>query len=165
MKNKKGITLLSLIVTVIIMIILAGVSINLITNGGIIDKTRTATKEYQYAADKEQFELAKIGATDYLTDEVDEEEMEIALASWTHEGEIWKSPNGNEFTIDGTNSGEKEEPEEAPDLLKQYILGEELTGRNLMEIAIVGDGIEGFKDEETTIANASTEVEYIGDYQ
>ena len=46
LKNKKGITLISLAVTVVVLLILAGVSINLVLgNNGIIVKAREAQKK------------------------------------------------------------------------------------------------------------------------
>ena len=53
-KNEKGITLIALVVTIIILLILAGVTISLaITNGGLFDKTRSAANQYQNEANKE----------------------------------------------------------------------------------------------------------------
>lgn len=47
MKNQKGITLVALIITVIVMLILAGVSIAMTLNqGGIFEKSQTAVNEY-----------------------------------------------------------------------------------------------------------------------
>ena len=46
MNTKRGITLIALIVTIIVITILAGVSVNLITNGGIIDKAKEGSKAY-----------------------------------------------------------------------------------------------------------------------
>lgn len=53
-KKEKGITLIALVVTIIILLILAGVTISLaITNGGLFDKTRSAANQYQNEANKE----------------------------------------------------------------------------------------------------------------
>ena len=68
-------------------------------------------EEYTYQADKEEFELAKASATNFLTGEIDEEELEGALEGWTHEGEIWTSPNGNKFTLNGEVPEKKEDEE------------------------------------------------------
>lgn len=47
MKNAKGITLISLVITIIVLIILAGISISLMSgNDGILNKSRTASEEY-----------------------------------------------------------------------------------------------------------------------
>ena len=48
LKNKKGITLVALVVTIVVLLILAGVSINLVLgNNGIIVKAREAQKNQQ----------------------------------------------------------------------------------------------------------------------
>lgn len=57
-KKQKGITLISLVVTIIILIILGGVSINLLLgNSGIISKAKEAEKQYKIANLKEQISL------------------------------------------------------------------------------------------------------------
>ena len=58
MRNKKGITLVALIITIIILLILAIVSINLIINGGIIDKAEKGTDSYLEAEIKEKVNFA-----------------------------------------------------------------------------------------------------------
>ncbi len=51
MKNNKGITLVALVVTIVVLLILAGVSINLVLgNNGIIVKAREAQKNQQKQA-------------------------------------------------------------------------------------------------------------------
>ena len=81
MKNK-GITLLALIVTVIIMVILASVTINVLTDGGIINKSREGTKAYLKAQEEEQWKLAVAGAKNYLTGKINLEELEESLPDW-----------------------------------------------------------------------------------
>ena len=50
LRNEKGITLVALVITVIMMLILAGVAISAVTdNGGLFDKVTTATGEYEKA--------------------------------------------------------------------------------------------------------------------
>ena len=57
-KNTKGITLVALVVTIIVLIILAGVSISLILgNNGIISKAQEARTNYQLAANEEQTKI------------------------------------------------------------------------------------------------------------
>ena len=51
----KGITLIALVVTVIVLLILAGVTINLaVNNQGIFNKAKTATRAYKNASENEQ---------------------------------------------------------------------------------------------------------------
>ena len=50
-KDKKGITLVALVVTIIVLILLAGVSVNLVIgNNGIIAKAQIAKKNAENAA-------------------------------------------------------------------------------------------------------------------
>ena len=67
MKNK-GITLVALIITIIILLILAGVSLSFIFDGGILDKAQIAVNEYENASKKEQELLNKID--EYLENEL-----------------------------------------------------------------------------------------------
>ena len=67
MKNK-GITLVALIITIIILLILAGVSLSFVFNGGILDKTQQAVNEYENASQKEQDLLNKID--EYIKNEL-----------------------------------------------------------------------------------------------
>ncbi|MCI8548823.1 MAG: hypothetical protein HFJ38_08095, partial [Bacilli bacterium] len=48
-----GITLIALVITIIILLILAGVTINIIINGGLIDKSQNATEKYKQAETEE----------------------------------------------------------------------------------------------------------------
>ncbi len=57
-KNSSGITLIALVVTIIVLIILAGISINLLLgNNGIITKAKDATQQYEMSQLKEELEL------------------------------------------------------------------------------------------------------------
>ena len=58
LKNKNAITLIALVVTIVVLLILAGVSISLILdNNGIIQKSKQARKEYGQAKENEQTDL------------------------------------------------------------------------------------------------------------
>ena len=53
-KETKGITLIALVVTIVVLLILAGVSINLIIgNNGIINKAADAKKQTDQAAEND----------------------------------------------------------------------------------------------------------------
>ena len=52
-RNEKGITLVALIITIIVLLILAGVSISFVFNGGVLDKSQQAADEYEKAAEEE----------------------------------------------------------------------------------------------------------------
>ena len=59
--REKGITLIALIVTIIVLLILAGVTINLaVSDQGIFNKAKTAARAYKNASEEEQTELNEI---------------------------------------------------------------------------------------------------------
>ena len=64
-KSNKGITLVALIITIIVLLILAGVSISFVLNDGILDNAQNAVNEYDNAATNEA-ELI-----DYIDDVID----------------------------------------------------------------------------------------------
>ena len=69
--NNKGITLVALIVTIIILLILAGVTFSFILNeNGVINKSQLAVNEYEKAAENEnRAELATSPKENYMFDE------------------------------------------------------------------------------------------------
>ena len=61
-QNKNGITLIALVVTIIVLMILTGVTLNLVAgSNGIIMRAISATQEHQKSADKEMLELWYVG--------------------------------------------------------------------------------------------------------
>ena len=57
MKKQNGITLVALIITIIVMLILAGVAITVaVGDTGVINKAQTATESQKYKTVKEQVE-------------------------------------------------------------------------------------------------------------
>ncbi len=60
LKKQKGITLIALVVTIVVLLILAGVSISLVLdNNGIIQKSKEARNKYGQAKENEQEDLNK----------------------------------------------------------------------------------------------------------
>lgn len=55
-KNEKAITLISLVITIIILLILAGISISALTKSGLFKTAQSATEEYERAEIKEELE-------------------------------------------------------------------------------------------------------------
>ena len=66
-KREKGITLVALVITVVVMLILAGVAIAAVVDGdGLFSKTRQAAEAYENATDKESYMLENlIGQIDH----------------------------------------------------------------------------------------------------
>ena len=60
-KQEKGITLVALVITIIVLIILAGISITMVLGeGGLIDKAKNGGNDYKYAANVEANQLKEI---------------------------------------------------------------------------------------------------------
>ena len=59
-KNRNGITLLALIVTIIILVILAGVGISAINSGNIFENATNIVEQNKIASKKEEIELVII---------------------------------------------------------------------------------------------------------
>ncbi len=93
MKNKKGITLLTLIVTIIILLVLAGVTMSAIVgDNGIIKKAKKAKMETEAAAKQEETDLDNYSKVmdEYLSDS-----EEVGLpenTEWTVAGTRVKTP-------------------------------------------------------------------------
>ena len=67
-QNKAGITLVALVITIIVLLILAGITINLtVGQRGILTRAQEAGRNYQEAAKKEEEDLAKfLGEADNI---------------------------------------------------------------------------------------------------
>lgn len=60
-KNTKGITLIALVITIIVLLILAGITMSLVMGeNGIIARAQEAGKNYTQAEEKENVDLAKL---------------------------------------------------------------------------------------------------------
>ena len=55
---EKGITLIALVITIIVLLILAGVTLRIVMNGGIINKSQTAVDKYTEESAREKLSLA-----------------------------------------------------------------------------------------------------------
>ena len=62
-KQNRGITLVALVITIIVLIILAGVSINAVVNGGLITNAKDAKNKYDVAKQEESTELIDLEVT------------------------------------------------------------------------------------------------------
>ena len=107
--KNKGITLVALIVTIIILLILAGISISTLTNTGIFEKVKEA-KEASKNAEKEQGEilskyekeLNKYEARN-LTNDMIGQVMTQNTVFKDLKGNIFVVPTGFKITNDATN--------------------------------------------------------------
>ena len=117
MRNNKGITLIALVITIIVLLILAGVSIAMLTgDNGILTQ---ATKSQTATAKAEAEEAIKLGVNEILTNSMDptytgtegtftqtnlETVIKRANANVTS---VTATQTSNYFKVDATVNGEK----------------------------------------------------------
>ena len=108
MKKQKGITLVALVITIIVLLILAMVSIRIVMDGGLISKVKDATAQHTIAAEKEAITT---GYGAYQIDLIKSPTLSPTLlidgATATPKGEDWsvtfkKTNNEYELKKDGT---------------------------------------------------------------
>lgn len=97
LKNKNGITLIALVITIVVLLILAGVTLNLVLdNNGIIQKSKEARSETIVADEKEKVEMAYVSAAlKKLGDTVTAEELQEELDSSVGAGKTVVTTNGD----------------------------------------------------------------------
>ena len=62
LKNSKGITLIALVVTIIVLLLLAGISINTLTGqNGILTRTAEIKEEYNFSSEDEKIKMIYMG--------------------------------------------------------------------------------------------------------
>ena len=81
-KNINGVTLVALVITIIILLILAGISIQAITNTGLFDKANEAKKQSDIANIKEQIQLEIYAKQAENTGEITENELKTILEKY-----------------------------------------------------------------------------------
>ena len=80
--NQKGITLVALVITVIIFLILAGISISALTNQGLFGKAQEAKKESEIANIKEQIQLEIYQKQLFNTGSISDQELKSILEKY-----------------------------------------------------------------------------------
>ena len=177
LKQQRGITLIALVITIIILIILAGVAINLaFGQNGLITRAKTAGEEYSTAEAKERLEQeilnVQIQAVQegkdfnlkYLKEKIDKTKYEITLDDEENPTTAVIKEIGSNYylTVDSKLKVTKVE-EKAPKL--QYIKFSELTwtsGKASVELSTKEAGTieykvgkDGIYQAGTTISNLS----------
>ena len=133
--TQRGITLVALVITIIVLLILAMVSIKIAIDGGLITKVKDATDTHTIGAEKEAI---AIGYSEYQIDLANNKPESLTVKDATTEknSEGWKvtfsATTGNVYTIN--NKGEitgptKEEKTEDDIAMEKYALGDNLQGQ------------------------------------
>ncbi len=156
-KNNKGITLIALIITIIILLILAGVAISFsIGNDGIFNKSKKSAEKYNEESVKERLEIALADCTTdkYTNEEYNQEDyltQKLEEAGFIVTGDI-VSDGKYFFTIDrsvpkiGESIGQDDleniliitNEEELKDFRDKVNAGEDYEGKTVM----LGNNIE-----------------------
>ena len=111
MKNNKGITLIALIITIIVLVILAGVALNMLFgNDGILNNAQYAKEQYEKSAEKEAIAKAfsELQIKMYMNEEENEITAELLKQQLNNAGynvEIEVNESGN-FVITFKNTGD-----------------------------------------------------------
>ncbi len=98
MKKEKGITLVALIITIIVMLILVGVTISVALNGGLFDKAKNAAALTQKESDKEELMSVAFGTVDRRGNlNITKSELEDKLSDGWNVGEAETDSTGDAY--------------------------------------------------------------------
>ena len=161
-KNKKGVTLVALVVTIVVLLILAGVSIAMLSgDNGLIKQAQNASDEWKIAQDLEQLELAKqaeiakgggyIDVDDYFQRLEDEGIVNDKDADIVDNGDGTydvTTENGNTFEVTPVP-----DEENAEDIEIDYVGQGEIVGPRINKIEVT-DKTETSISVEVTTRNA-----------
>ena len=133
MKNVKGITLIALVITIIVLLILAGISISMLSgNNSILNRATLAKEETAKSQDEEQEKLKQLEALSNLEGTITSEGVRIpagfAVSEKDNEntladGLVIKDSNGNEYVwieVPKTITKDAETDEEIYNALRDY---------------------------------------------
>jgi len=114
MKNQKGITLVALIFTIIVMLILVGASIMFATEGRLFERAQEAAEKTQLEVDRETLLSEVVGAYNEITGYINYDKLDenISEIEFTGENGTYTSKSGNVFYVNqitGTITAEADE--------------------------------------------------------
>ena len=146
-KGNRAITLIALIVTIIVLLILAGVTINLaVNNQGIFNKAKTATRAYKNATEDERTgldeadkEIAKYMPKDRTIDDLNKDEGDS-----NKDGVVDTKDDLRGFYIDLNNDGNLDTTNDG------VIYGDLLTGGEGLYFCHTLEGIDTISEEQRT---------------
>ena len=104
-KSIKGITLVALVITIVILLILAGISIQAITNTGLFENAKEAKKQSEIANVKEQIQLEIYAKQAESTGEITEYDLKSILEKY---GDINYEEDGTTIKGITTDKGKYE---------------------------------------------------------
>jgi len=139
-RSDKAITLIALIVTIIVLLILAGVTINLaVNNQGIFNKAKTATRAFKNASENEQTGL----------DEADKEIAKYMPKGASEGGSGSESGGGNSGSVTATGKGTTLSSSSFPKISVSGLKYADLDGDGIADGIIVADISKDSTDTNT----------------
>ena len=140
MKNQKGITLIALVITIIVLLILAGVSIAMLTgDNGILSNARDAQTETVESSNEE---MVKLAVADVITDFYADGNTGTAQVTKSLLTTALESANSDLTVVDSaTKAGDvtiAEDNTSTPTKLTVTFFG----ASNTYEVTVAGGGIE-----------------------
>ena len=188
-KNKEtGITLIALVVTIIVLIILAGVSIAMIVGeNGIITQAQREAQETELKGDEEKIRLAMSAAQieNNGNSNIEKDDLEIALLENGTKSIVVDNEDGtrniifldskkiyklnNDGTIEDTNSDFDSiyvAPDSQDEARNEGVIGTDgqPVDMDLWEYTLMEDGTYGLNDEESLIAGETRTSSYRGEF-
>ena len=140
LREKKGITLIALIVTVIILLVLAAVSISMVSGEGLFTKARTSADVYKKSASKEVIELLMAeyqmenASTGVTLEQFLEDEGYTEGVDYDKDGDNITFYEGEYVIILNTATGEVEEPTKTDKIVTSTKLYGSNDGTNYIEL-------------------------------
>ena len=106
-RKNNGITLIALVVTIVVLLIISGISISMLGENGIINQSKQAKEETEISDEKEKVEISAVNAAGKdkwgeITEDNLEEELNKNIGKRNEDYILEKS--GNEFIVTYTNS-------------------------------------------------------------
>ena len=115
MKINKGITLIALVITIIVLLILAGVSISLVLGeNGVLNKAKDSVKKNRFASAKETIEFVLASINTEFMGTVQLNNNGLSIEDWATVGMLREKLNKNEYELrlEGNQSNNRKISEE-----------------------------------------------------
>ena len=147
-KNSKGITLVALVITIIILLILAAVTLSQITDNGILSKAKSAVDKYNEEGTLEQIKLAILSAQMKNNLVLTTENLNTELQKNFNDNTITVTKVGNTWYYNGYSIDENGNIEKYNNLLpKEYQRVEYLESTGTQYISLGGIQISNLTAE------------------
>ena len=157
-KTSKGITLIALVITIIVMLILVGVTINVATSGGLFDTARDAASKTTYDAEKTEILDYMYGDQEIYNAQTGELNLLTLKNKLENKGWICISISSTELKIKKTEKGEIHTITSSGKIDEENKEGQTVVDRTGLA---VGDYIDYTPDDKTaspytTLTSANT---------